>query len=152
MAVMTDTPTDRTWQVLEIGAIDTWRAHFGGFRPDTSRDGRRVVDHELVTQYIGLTANSYEAGEEAGYWHSHAVIEELYVFLTGRGEMGLDDAVVPVGPGSVVRVGQGVARTWRALPDTPEPLTWLCVRAGGDGEIAHMPSDASRHPELPSPW
>ena len=142
----------KEWQVLELGAIDEWRGHYGGFRPDTSRDGRRVVDHELVTQYIGLTANSYEAGEEAGYWHSHSEIEELYVFLTGRGEMGLDSDVVPVRPGSVVRVGQGVARTWRALPGTPEPLPWLCIRAGGDGEIAHMPSDSTRHPELPSPW
>ena len=146
---MTETPG---WQLLEIGAIDTWRAHYGGFRPDTSRDGRRVVDHELVTQYIGLTANSYEAGEEAGYWHSHSEIEELYVFLTGRGEMGLDDDVVPVGPGSVVRVGQGVARTWRAVPDTPEPLTWLCIRAGGNGELAHLPSDAQRDPDRAAPW
>lgn len=152
MGDMTDSGTDKGWQLLEIGAIDTWRDHYGGFRPDSSRDGRRVVDHELVTQYIGLTANSLVAGEEAGYWHSHAEIEELYVFLTGRGEMGLDDDVMPVGPGSVVRVGQGVARTWRAVPDTPEPLTWLCIRAGGNGEIAHMPSDSTRHPERPMPW
>lgn len=140
-----------SWEILDIGALDTWRQHYGGFRPDTSRDGRRVVDHELVTQYIGMTANAYEPGEQAGYWHTHSAIEELYVFLTGRGEMGLDDAVVPVGPGSVVRVGQDVWRTWRAVPDSPEPLTWFCIRAGG-GEIDHLPSDARRDPERPSPW
>lgn len=139
------------YEVLEIGAIDEWRSHYGGFRPETSREGRRIVDHELVTQYIGLSANSYEPGEEAGYWHAHSAIEELYVFLTGRGEMGLDDAVVPVGPGSVVRVGQGVVRTWRAMPDSPEPLTWFCIRAGG-GEIEHMPEDSQRDESRPSPW
>lgn len=140
-----------SWEILDIGAVDTWRQHYGGFRPDTSRDGRRVVDHELVTQYIGMTANSYEPGEEAGYWHTHAAIEELYVFLTGRGEMGLDSSVVPVGPGSVVRVGQGVWRTWRAVPSSPEALTWLCIRAGG-AEIEHLPSDSRRDPARPSPW
>ena len=137
-------------QVLQIGAIDEWRSHYGGFRPESSRDGRRVVDHELVTQYIGITANSYEPGEEAGYWHAHAQLEEVYVFLTGRGEMGLDDVVQPVKPGTVVRVGQGVMRSWRATPDTPEPLTWLCIRAGGT-ELEHFPSDSTRDNDRPWP-
>jgi uncharacterized cupin superfamily protein len=95
------------YQVLEMGGLDEWRSHFGGFRPESSRDGRRVVDHDMTMQYIGMTANALEAGEEAGYWHAHARIEEVYVFLAGRGQMGLDGDVVDVGPGTVVRVGQG---------------------------------------------
>lgn len=150
--ISSDAPNRPPYDILELGALDTWRDHFGGFRPQTSREGRRVVDHELVTQFIGMTANSFEPGEQAGYWHSHAEIEELYVFLTGRGEMGLDDAIVPVAPGTVVRVGQGVMRTWRAVPDSPERLTWLCIRAGGNGELAHLPSDATRDESTPSPW
>lgn len=73
---------------IELGALAEWRNHFGGFRPTTSREGRRVVDHEVDMQYIGMTTNSFQPGEQAGYWHSHAQIEELYVFFTGRGEMG----------------------------------------------------------------
>ena len=147
---MTDS-ADPGFQVLELGAFDAWRAHYGGLRPDTSRDGRRVLDHDVDMQYIGMTANAFEPGEEAGYWHSHSQLEELYVFLTGRGEMGLDDAVVPVGPGTAVRVGQGVMRTWRAVPDSPERLTWLCIRAGG-AELERVPGDATRDPERPAPW
>ncbi len=97
------------YQVVEIGALDEWRDHHGGFDAARSRDGRRVVDHELTVQYIGMTANALEPGEQAGYWHVHAKIEEVYVFLGGRGQMGLDDDVVEVGPGTVIRVGQGVA-------------------------------------------
>ena len=84
-----------------------------------------------------MTANAYEPGEEAGYWHTHSEIEELYVFLSGTGQMGLDDDIVDVGPGSVVRVGQGVWRTWRSLPDSPGQLRWLCIRAAGEqlGEL-----------------
>ncbi|MEO8529085.1 MAG: cupin domain-containing protein [Pseudolysinimonas sp.] len=138
-------------QILELGAIDTWRDFYGGFRPETSRDGRRVVDHELPMQYIGMTSNSYEPGESAGYWHSHASIEELYVFLTGRGEMGLDDQIVQVVPGTAVRVGQGVMRTWRCVPDSPEPLTWFCIRAGGSA-LDRLPSDSTRDADRPMPW
>lgn len=136
---------------VELGALETWRDHFGGFRPETSRDGRRVVDHEVQMQYIGMTANSMLPGEQAGYWHTHAQVEELYVFFTGRGEMGLDDVVAPVGPGTAIRVGQGVWRTWRATPDSPEPLTWICIRAGGT-ELERIPGDATRSTERAMPW
>ena len=139
------------YQVSEMCGLDEWREHFGGFRPTTSRDGRRVVDHDLAMQYIGMTANAFEPGEEAGYWHTHDRIEELYVFLEGRGQMGLDGDVVDVGPGTVVRVGQGVWRTWRAAPDSPGQLRWLCIRAGGH-ELPHLPDDATRDEERPAPW
>jgi mannose-6-phosphate isomerase-like protein (cupin superfamily) len=139
------------YEVLEIGGLDEWRAHYGGFRPDSSRDGRRVVDHELNLQYIGMTANAYEPGEEAGYWHAHSRVEEAYVFLAGRGQMALDDDIIDVGPGTVVRVGQGVLRTWRALPDSPEQLRWLCIRAGGR-ELPQLPDDSQRAPDRASPW
>ena len=138
------------YQLLQIGALDEWRNFYGGFRPTTSRDGRRVVDHELTMQYIGMTANALEPGEEAGYWHAHAQIEELYVFLEGAGQMGLDDEVLDVAAGSVVRVGQGVWRTWRATPDGPG-LKWLCIRAGGT-ELPEFPDDSERDTARPSPW
>ena len=139
------------YEVLEIGALDQWRSHYGGFRPDSSRDGRRVVDQELAMQYIGMTANALAPGEEAGYWHTHSRIEEVYVFFEGRGQMGLGDEVVEVGPGSVVRVGQDVARTWRCRPDSEGELRWLCIRAGGT-ELPHLPDDSARLPERPMPW
>lgn len=139
------------YEVLSIGRLDAWRDHFGGFDAARSRDGRRVVDHELAMQYIGLTANALEPGEEAGYWHSHSRIEELYVFLGGQGEMGLDDDIVQVSEGSVVRVGQGVWRTWRAVPDSPGQLRWLCIRSGGE-QLPATPNDSSRNPEKAMPW
>ncbi|CAN5381222.1 hypothetical protein BH11ACT3_BH11ACT3_15890 [soil metagenome] len=139
------------YQVTQIGALDTWRDHFGGFSAAKARDGRRVVDHELVMQFIGMTANALQPGEEAGYWHTHSQIEELYVFLEGTGQMGLDDEVVDVAAGSVVRVGQGVWRTWRALPESPGQLRWLCIRAGGE-ELPQLPSDSTRDEARPSPW
>ncbi|MCS3844845.1 cupin domain-containing protein [Microbacterium sp. AK031] len=139
------------YQVTQIGAPDEWRDHFGGFVEARSRDGRRVVDHELTMQYIGMTANALKPGEEAGYWHSHSHVEELYVFLAGRGQMGLDEDVVDAVPGTVIRVGQDVWRTWRAHPDSPGELRWLCIRSGGD-QLPRIPDDATRDPERPMPW
>ncbi|WP_309067084.1 cupin domain-containing protein [Microbacterium sp.] len=139
------------YEITQIGALSEWRGHFGGFDAARSRDGRRVVDHELTMQYIGMTANALAPGEEAGYWHTHARVEELYVFLEGLGQMGLDDDTVDVGPGTVVRVGHGVWRTWRARPDSPGELRWLCIRAGGE-RLPHLPDDGTRDTERPMPW
>ena len=52
---------------------------------------------------------------------------------------------------SVVRVGQGVWRTWRARSDSFEELRWLCLRAGGY-ELPHFPDDSERDEARPSPW
>ncbi|MGJ0388411.1 hypothetical protein [Microbacterium sp. CGR1] len=60
--------------------------------------------------------------------------------------------VVEIGaPGTVIRVGQGVARTWRARPDSTGELRWLCIRAGGT-ELPRLPDDSSRLPEKAMPW
>lgn len=138
------------YSVLQTGAPEKWREYFGGFRDATSRDGRRVVDHQLEMQYIGLTLNALEVGEEAGDWHSHSNVEEVYVFISGRGQMGLDDEVIEVVPGTIVRVGQGVWRTWRVHPESTDLLRWLCIRSGGEA-LPYFPEDSS-HVHRPMPW
>jgi len=139
------------YQVVNVGSPDQWRDYFGGFAPDRSRDGRRVVDREMKNQFIGLTVNALEPGEEAGYWHTHSEIEELYIFIAGQGQMGLDEGVVEVSAGTVVRVGQNVMRTWRAKPEAGEQLRWLCVRAGGN-ELPEFPNDAQLITDKAMPW
>jgi mannose-6-phosphate isomerase-like protein (cupin superfamily) len=139
------------YQVLNVGAPNQWRDYFGGFSPESYRDGRRVVDQEINNQFIGLTVNALEPGEEAGYWHTHSAIEELYIFIAGQGQMGLDEDLVEVSAGTVVRVGQNVMRTWRAKPDTGEQLQWLCIRAGGT-ELPEFPDDAQINTDKPMPW
>ena len=139
------------YSITQMGPMDTWRNHFGGFVAATNKQGRRVIDHELDTEVIGFTATAYEPGEEAGYWHSHSELEEVYIFLEGEGQMGLDDEVVDVSAGTVVHVGTGVMRTWRCTPDSPSQLRWLCIRAGG-GKLKAIPDDAHPIRDIPMPW
>lgn len=139
------------FSVTELGPLASWHDYIGGFRPARTRNGRRVVDHELTGDVIGMTANSTQPGEEAGYWHSHAVLEELYVFLEGEGQMGLDDVVVDVHAGTVVSVSPGVMRTWRCTPESPVPLRWLCIRAG-QNPLPPIPDDAQPITDVPMPW
>lgn len=139
------------YEVLNVGAPNEWRNFFGGFRPETSRDGRRVVDKEMDLQYLGLTVNALVAGEEAGYWHKHSQVEELYIFINGRGQMGLNDDCVGVSAGSIVRVSPETWITWRCDPSSTEELRWFCVRAGGM-ELPDSPNDATKDVDRAMPW
>jgi mannose-6-phosphate isomerase-like protein (cupin superfamily) len=139
------------YELLNIGAPSEWRDHFGGFRPESSRNGRRVVDHEMHLQYIGMTVNSLVAGEEAGYWHKHSQVEEVYIFLAGHGQLGLNNDLVDVHAGSVVRLSPETWITWRCHPDEKHQLQWICVRAGGT-ELPEFPDDATKDTERKMPW
>ncbi|WP_029145989.1 cupin domain-containing protein [Microbacterium luticocti] len=133
------------YDVYELGGLDSWA------QAQADAGGKRFVDKEIPTEYVGMSANALEPGGQAPFWHSHDRLEELYVFLAGHGQMGLDDEVVDVRPGTVVRVGPGVMRTWRCTPDSPEPLRWLCVRGGGD-TLAAIGRDGQLDRERTMPW
>jgi uncharacterized cupin superfamily protein len=139
------------YQIVELGSLDRWGDFFGGFRPETSVLGRRVLERELALEFFGITVNSRLPGEWADYWHAHSILEELYLFLDGEGVMALDDEVVPVKAGAAIRGGQGVMRSWHTNADSPTALKWLCIRAGGD-RLADIPPDAEPLRDRPLPW
>ncbi len=124
--------------MTELGSPDEWLAK-----------GKQFVDRTIETQYIGMSANGFEPGQSSAIWHAHAVLEEIYLFLSGTGEMALGDDVVPVGPGTTIRVAQGTMRAVHA-DETGPGLTYLCIRAG-DGPLTEQPKDGSRD-ERPFPW
>ena len=138
-------------EITEVGRIGSWGEHFGGFSPQTSLHGRRLLDREIPLEFFGVTVNSRVPGEGADYRHAHSVLEEFYLFLDGEGVMLLGDRVFPVREGTAIRVGQGVMRSWYCLPASPRPLAWLCIRAGA-GPIEAIPSDATPLRDAPLPW
>ena len=125
------------YEVVNVGALDHWRDHTGGWSDHNTREGRRVVDHEFNNQYIGLTVNALIPGQEDAYWHDHAEVEEVYIFLTGRGQMGLDDDVIDIDSQRMtlrVEQGKGAKDRYAMLPPVLlERLRtwWRVARAQG---------------------
>ena len=75
---------------------------------------------------------SFAPGTETGFLHTHKNHEELYFFLSGKGEF-------PVGEGSVVRVAPAGRRSVRN--NSTEPLLMLCVQYRGDTFTAEDAAD-----------
>ena len=139
------------YQVYEHGDLRAWGRYTDGLSPQSTAPGRFFLDKNLPLEYFGVSLNSREPGEGAEYWHAHSILEELYLFLEGEGELALDDEIIAVKAGTAVRVGQGVMRTWRASPKSKGPLKWICIRAGG-AKLKDIPKDASPLRDRPLPW
>lgn len=89
---------------------------------------------------------SFVPGSETGFLHTHKSHEELYFFLSGNGEFQIDNEIIPVSEGSVVRVAPNGRRSVRN--NGTVPLLMLCVQYRGetftqedatDGIILHDP-------------
>ena len=124
--------------VIETGDLDSW-------------GGKSFVERDLAMRNLGMSVNATPPGGSSPFWHAHAALEELYVFLDGHGEMAIDDEIVPVRPGTLVSVGLNAWRALHCLPDSATPLKWLCVRAGAD-TLEGVGKDASLDRERPFPW
>ena len=73
---------------------------------------------------------SFAPGTETGFIHTHKTHEELYFFLSGKGEFQVDGEVFNVEEGSVVRVAPAGKRSVRN--NDTEPLLMLCVQYCGN--------------------
>ncbi|WP_307368946.1 cupin domain-containing protein [Microbacterium sp. W4I4] len=127
--------------VTQIGELAAW----GGER------GKQFLEKEIGSQFAGVSVNTTQPGGEAPFWHSHGRLEEIYIVIDGRGEFALGDEVLPLEAGTVVHVEPGVMHALRALPDSPTPMRWVCVRAAGMA-LGETAGDAELDRERPFPW
>ena len=100
------------------------------FEQDHPRRGK-VPGKVFIGQTLGLTGMEVSFGSMAPgvtipFLHAHKQNEELYVVLSGTGEMQVDGAHVPLRPGSAVRIDPAGERCWRATGS--EPMTYLVIQ------------------------
>ncbi len=94
----------------------------------------RIAGKVFGGQSVGTTGGefsfqSFAPGQETGFLHTHKTHEELYFFLSGKGEFQVDGEVFAVSEGSVVRVAPEGKRSVRNTGE--EPLLMLCVQYRG---------------------
>lgn len=97
-------------------------------------------------QTVGATGGEFSfqvfvPGQQTGFLHTHKNHEELYFFLSGKGEFQVDGDVFPVGEGSVVRVAPDGRRSVRN--NGTEPLVMLCVQYRGNSFTAEDAADGN---------
>ena len=93
---------------VKFGFSETQEAHFA----------RKDLDAEAT----GLAYYVVKPGKRQSFGHRHEKAEEIYVVLSGRGRVKLDDEVVDVEAFDAIRVAPQVARAFEAGDDGLEVL------------------------------
>jgi mannose-6-phosphate isomerase-like protein (cupin superfamily) len=93
----------------------------------------RFAGRDLDSETIGLAFHRVKPGCRQGFAHRHNQAEEVYVILSGRGRIKLDDEVRDVEAMDAIRVSPEVARAFEAGSDGLELLVFG-PHHEGDGE------------------
>lgn len=93
----------------------------------------RVAREALGVQQTGLTHFRLRAGKRSPFSHRHSHAEEVYVILSGSGQIKLDDELTEVRALDAIRVVPDTARAFEAGPQGLEFLAFG-PHHPGDGE------------------
>ena len=94
----------------------------------------RFAHNDLQAESTGVAFHRVKPGCRQAFAHRHQEAEEIYVVLTGRGRIKLDDDIRDVAPLDAIRISPQVARAFEAGPDGLEVLVFG-PRHAGDGEV-----------------
>jgi uncharacterized cupin superfamily protein len=97
----------------------------------------RFARSQIGSDHLGVSHFRYAPGRRGSRGHSHKEQEEVYVVLSGSGQIKLDDELLDLRPWDIVRVAPGTVRGFSAGADGLEVLAIGSDRPeGGDGVLA----------------
>jgi mannose-6-phosphate isomerase-like protein (cupin superfamily) len=119
-----------SYTIKNLHEVEDMAPGFGFAEVQAARFARNDLDSETV----GLALLGVHPGKRQAFAHRHEHAEEIYVVISGKGRMKLDDEIVEVGPMDAIRVAPEVARAFEAGRDGLELLVFGPHHAK-DGEV-----------------
>ncbi len=114
------------FSALSTGSFSQLNDYVLPVAPGMEIQGKVFMGQTLQTTGAEISFQPFAPGKETGFLHTHQTHEELYIFVSGKGEFQVDGQVFPVGEGSVVRVAPEGKRSVRN--NGTEPLIMICVQ------------------------
>lgn len=118
------------FSAISVGALNELGDYVLELSPEVKIPGKVFGGAALGATGSEFSFQVFQPGTESGFLHTHKNHEELYFFLSGKGEFQVDGEVFPIAEGSVVRVNPAGRRSVRNNGTTP--LVMLCVQYRGN--------------------
>lgn len=118
------------FSAISVGALNELGDYVLELGPEIKIPGKVFGGAALGATGGDFSFQVFQPGTESGFLHTHKNHEELYFFLSGKGEFQVDGEVFPIAEGSVVRVNPAGKRSVRNNGTTP--LVMLCVQYRGN--------------------
>lgn len=124
------TASAANFSAISVGALNELGDYVLELGPEIKIPGKVFGGAALGATGGEFSFQVFQPGTESGFLHTHKNHEELYFFLSGKGEFQVDGEVFPIAEGSVVRVNPAGKRSVRNNGTTP--LVMLCVQYRGN--------------------
>lgn len=118
------------FSAISVGALNELGDYVLELGPEVKIPGKVFGGAALGATGSEFSFQVFQPGTESDFLHTHKNHEELYFFLSGKGEFQVDGEVFPIAEGSVVRVNPAGKRSIRNNGTTP--LVMLCVQYRGN--------------------
>lgn len=118
------------FSAISVGALNELGDYVLELGPEIKIPGKVFGGATLGATGGEFSFQVFQPGTESGFLHTHKNHEELYFFLSGKGEFQVDGEVFPIAEGSVVRVDPAGKRSVRN--NGTIPLVMLCVQYRGN--------------------
>lgn len=118
------------FSAISVGTLNELGDYVLELGPEVKIPGKVFGGAALGATGSEFSFQVFQPGTESGFLHTHKNHEELYFFLSGKGEFQVDGEVFPIAEGSVVRVNPAGKRSVRNNGTTP--LVMLCVQYRGN--------------------
>lgn len=123
------TTEGKNFKAVEFGALNAISDYVLELSPEIKIPGKVFGGAVVGADGGDFSFQVFQPGQETGFYHTHKTHEELYFFLSGKGEFQIDGENIPVQEGSVVRVSPAGKRTIRN--NGTAPMLVLCVQYKG---------------------
>lgn len=118
------------FSAISVGTLNELSDYVLELGPEVKIPGKVFGGAALGATGSEFSFQVFQPGTESGFLHTHKNHEELYFFLSGKGEFQVDGEVFPIAEGSVVRVDPAGKRSVRN--NDTIPLVMLCVQYRGN--------------------
>jgi mannose-6-phosphate isomerase-like protein (cupin superfamily) len=111
----------------ESGALKEWPEHTVELPGLGEIPGKLFLKDAIGFTACEISLNSMAPGAGMPIYHQHQQNEEVYIFIKGKGQVQVDEEVIEVQEGSIVRIAPNGERTWRN--NSNEPLLYIIIQA-----------------------
>lgn len=137
------------YQAANFGAPGQWSEFLLAHPRLGDIPGKMFLQKQLGLTGMEVSLGSLPPGASMPFLHGHKQNEELYLVISGQGEMQVDGTIIPLQAGTALRIAPAGIRAWRALG--AEPMTYLVIQAREGSLDQHTGADGFI-PEVPVRW
>ena len=130
----------KNYSALDIGKLDQLSGYSHRIpRANLEIKGKTFIGEVLKTTGAEISFQVLLPGESMPFIHRHREHEEIYIFIKGEGQFQIDDTLIPVKEGTVIRIAPDGARIWKN--NSLIPLVFIVIQVQSGSLKNHFTAD-----------